>query len=60
MIVCWSQYEGSQQKFRLAKHYNVVMITHSFKEVRTAVSYRGYSEVERPQPGGAGCGRCFS
>jgi len=34
------------------------MITHSSNEVRAAVSYRGCCEVGRPQPGGAGCGRC--
>src|SRR5918996_129601 len=32
----------------------------SFKEVRAAVGYRGCNEVDGPQPGGAGCGRCFT
>ena len=38
------------------------MIAHSSKEVRTAVNSRGYNEVDevdRPQPGGAGCGHYF-
>ena len=37
------------------------MIAYSFKEVRAAVDYRGCNEVDevdRPQPGGAGCGHC--
>ena len=39
------------------------MIGDSFKEVRHAVSYRGFNEVDevdRPQSGGAGCGRFFA
>jgi hypothetical protein len=39
------------------------MIVYSFKEVRQAVAYRGFNEVDevdRPQLGGAGCGRFFS
>lgn len=38
------------------------MIAHSSKEVRAAVSSRGFNEVDkvdRPQPGGAGCGHLF-
>ena len=38
------------------------MITLSSKEVRAAALYRGCNEVDevdRPQPGGAGCGHCF-
>jgi len=48
-------------KFCLAKYYNLVMIVLSSKEVRAAASYRGCNEVDemdRPQPGGAGCGHC--
>jgi hypothetical protein len=50
-------------KFYLAKHYNSVMIGYSFEEVKRAVAYRGFNEVDevdRPQSGGAGCGRFFS
>lgn len=39
------------------------MIGYSFEEVRHAVAYRGFNEVDevdRPQSGGAGCGRFFS
>ena len=46
----------------LAKHYKFVMIAHSSKEVRAAVNSRGCNEVDevdRPQPGGAGCGHYF-
>lgn len=35
------------------------MIAHSSKEVRAAVSSRGFNKVDRPQPGGAGCGHLF-
>ena len=38
------------------------MIGDSSKEVRAAVGCRGYNEVDevdRPQPGGAGCGHYF-
>lgn len=33
-------------KIWLAKHYNSVMIRYSFKEVRLAVAYRGFNEVD--------------
>ena len=38
------------------------MIAHSSKEVRAAVNSRGcneVNEVDRPQPGGEGCGHYF-
>ena len=54
---------GKGSKISLAKHYKFVMIVHASKEVRAAAISRGCNEVDevdRPQPGGAGCGRCFS
>ena len=39
------------------------MFVYSSEEVRRAVAYRGANEVDevdRPQSGGAGCGRFFS
>ena len=44
--------------FLLAKSYRIAMIAHSFIVVRPAIE-RGFNEVDevdRPQPGGAGCG----
>jgi hypothetical protein len=46
------------KNFLLANDYRVVMIAYSFREVRPAID-RGFNEVDevdRPQPGGAGCG----
>jgi hypothetical protein len=40
-------------KIFLAKHYNFVMIV---PELKTA-AVSAVAEVDRPQPGGAGCGR---
>jgi hypothetical protein len=33
-------------KIWLAKHYNAVMIRYFFTEVRLAVAYRGFNEVD--------------
>jgi hypothetical protein len=67
-VLSWTQSQNAQSErkfpsknFRLAKHYNFVILVHSSKEVKAAVSYRGCNEVDevdRPQSGGAGCGRC--
>jgi hypothetical protein len=45
----------SHRKIFLANDYNSVMIT---AEVQTA-AVSAVAEVDRPQPGGAGCGRFF-
>ena len=53
-----SEYKFFSKNFLLANHYRVVMIAYSFREVRPAIN-RGFNEVDevdRPQPGGAGCG----